>query len=107
MTQLQAIGEDAANEIREFSRKTMVEMLEVPGFLGTTGAKIGLRMITLSAWTDQDALIELMKSGTHAGAMREFFKGMVAESGYTSLWAPSRINAYWVGCISCGEMQDI
>ncbi len=107
VTQLHAADEESALKIREFSRQIMAEMMEVPGFLGTTVAKIGLRMVTLSAWTDENAMSAFMRDGTHAAAMKEFFKGSIADSAYTSMWSPSRINAYWVRCASCGEIKDI
>jgi steroid delta-isomerase-like uncharacterized protein len=106
VTQVHAIDEDAVLKIREFSRQIMTEMMDVSGFLGATTAGIGLRMVTLSAWTDEDALTTFMRGGTHAEAMKELFKGSVGSSGYTSVWSPVRVNPYWVRCTSCGTVLD-
>lgn len=106
VTQIEALDEDKAVEVREASRQIMVEMLKAPGFIGATVGKIGPRQYTLSAWTDSEAPAEFMRQGGHAEAMKTFFAGTLARSAYTSVWSPERINPYWVRCESCGTMHD-
>ena len=106
ITQLEAIDEAAVLRVRERGRQIMAEMLQAPGFLGATTAVQGLRMVTLSAWTDERALAAYMRQGAHDGAVKAFFDGTLARSGYTSVWQPLRINAYWVRCESCQRMND-
>jgi steroid delta-isomerase-like uncharacterized protein len=105
ITQLQAIDEDAALKIREYSRQILSEMLSETGFIGSTTATIGPRMLTVSAWTDPEAPASFMRNSTHAQAMRTFYGGTLAESAYTSVWSPVRVNSYYVRCRSCGKMQ--
>lgn len=106
VTQLFARDEDAAAEVSERSREILVEMMAAPGFIGATTAKIGPRMVTLSAWTDPEAPAKFMSQGKHAEAMKPFYDGSLSDAGVTSVWSPARINSYWVRCESCGTMND-
>ena len=78
----------------------------MPGFIGAVTANFGLRMVTMTAWTDAEAPRQLMREGAHAAAMKPFFDGALATSGFTSVWSPARINPHWVRCDACGKMQD-
>lgn len=106
ITQLHAPDEEAAERVRDYSRKIMMEMMDAPGFVGAVVAKVGLRLITMSAWKDKDAPARFMKQRTHAEAMKPFFDGTLATSTFTSVWIPERINSYWIRCASCGSMVD-
>ncbi len=106
ITQLEASSDDHVEKVRELSRPSMVEMMDAEGFIGATTATIGRRMVTISAWTDPEAPQRYMAEGTHAKAMKTFYAGDLADSGYTSAWVPQRINSYWVRCDACGKMAD-
>lgn len=106
VTQLTARDEAAAEKIRDYSRQILAEMAELPGFIGAVTARIGLRQMTLTAWTDADAPAKFMRKGIHGEAMKPFYDGSLSESGYTSVWLPERINPYWVRCQACGKMAD-
>lgn len=105
ITQLDVDGEELAEEVRGYSRRILPEMLQDPKFIGATLAKVGSRMMTISAWTDARAPADFMRKGTHGEAMKPFFKGDLGLSAYTSVWVPERINPYWVRCGACGKMQ--
>lgn len=106
ITQLQARSEETALDIRERSRQVLSEMMETPGFIGAVTATVGMRLMTISAWTDEEAPARFMSQGSHADAMRSFFSGELAENGYTSVWSPVRKSPYWLRCNKCGSMND-
>ena len=106
ITQICTPGEDETARVREFSRQIMMDLMETPGFIGAMTGRIGDRGVTITAWTDEHAAAQVMRQPTHAGAMKPFFDGSIAASGYTSVWAPLRINTYWVRCDACGKMRD-
>lgn len=104
ITQLEVTGDAMAEEVRAYSRTILAEMLDDPAFIGATTARIGPRMVTISAWTDTQAPAAFMRKGAHAEAMKPFYKGNLGVSAYTSVWTPERINPYWVRCDACGRM---
>ncbi|WP_428643089.1 hypothetical protein, partial [Roseibium sp.] len=71
ITSLQVLDDDAAQRVREASRLSLAEMLQMDGFIGATNAKIGNRMVTISTWRDAESSRFVMRGGTHAEAMRE------------------------------------
>jgi steroid delta-isomerase-like uncharacterized protein len=100
---------DAADQerISEYSRQIATEMLGMDGFLGWTGAIIGDRMATITAWESPEHAEQLMKDGTHREAMRFFWADdSKVLGGWTSVWTPERINALWARCESCGKMVN-
>ena len=104
ITQLEAIDSETAEKVREGSRETLTEMLGMKGFIDAITAKIGDRMMTISAWDDADAPRQLMKQGAHAEAMHSMMKGKLAKNGFTSVYVPTRINPYLRRCEVCGNM---
>ena len=106
ITTLHAIDDAQAMKVSEYSRPSMVEMLDMEGFIGVTTGKIGHRMFTISAWDTPDQPRQLMQGGAHKKSMKPFFAGEVSASGFTSVWVPARINPFWVRCDACGRMSD-
>lgn len=106
ITEIEALNEDAAEENRGLGRGILQEMMGMEGFIGAVIARVGMRQMTISAWTDAEAPARFMNQGTHAEAMKSFFTGELAQSGYTSMWSPVRKSAYWVRCNACGAMND-
>jgi steroid delta-isomerase-like uncharacterized protein len=106
ITTLHARDDVQALKVREYSRPSMVEMLDMDGFIGVTTGRIGHRMFTISAWKTPDQPRQLMQGGTHQTSMKPFFAGELAASGFTSVWVPARINPFWVRCDGCGRMSD-
>jgi steroid delta-isomerase-like uncharacterized protein len=106
VTQIEALDADAVKRIQELGNQIMLEMLQAPGFIGATTATQGLRMITTSAWDDEAALTASMRQGAHGAAVKAFFDGSLARSGFTSVWQSPRINRYLLRCDSCRRMND-
>jgi steroid delta-isomerase-like uncharacterized protein len=105
ITFLEALDEAAALEVREGSSASMIDMLGMEGFIGATAAKIGTRMVTISAWDSPEDSRRVMKEGAHAAAMRGFYDGTLAKGGYTSVWTKHRMNPSYVRCDACGRMH--
>lgn len=104
ITALHTRSEEERERVREYSRNIAVEMMAMPEFIGWTGLIIGDRMITVTAWENTEAPRRLLREGAHVQAMREFYGSGLATAGYTSVWAPARINTFWVRCQACGRM---
>ncbi len=104
ITTLHALDDARVAEVRRYSRVAMAEMLGMNGFVGATIAAIGRRMVTVSAWDTPERSAQVMRDGSHAEAMKPFFRGELASSGFTSVWVPHHVNSYWVRCDGCGRM---
>ncbi len=104
ITCLHALDDKAAEKVRAGSSAAMVDMLGMEGFIGATAARIGDRMVTISAWVDADAPRRVMREGAHATAMRDLIDGSLASSANTSVWSLDRDNGFWMRCGSCGKM---
>jgi steroid delta-isomerase-like uncharacterized protein len=105
ITYLEARDDDAVKTVSEGSRLSLLDMLEMDGFIAATTATIGHRMVTISAWDSPDASRQVMKQGTHSKVMKGFYDGSVASFGYTSVWTKHRVNPVFVRCDSCGRMN--
>lgn len=105
ITTLEALDEESAQKVREGSRDSLIDMLQIDGFIGATTARIGNRMVTVSAWKDAESSQSVMRDGKHAEVMREMFDGTIASSGYTTVWSMERNNGYMVRCPDCGSMS--
>ena len=104
ITYLEALDDAAAQRVRDGSRDSMIDMLKMDGFIGATTAKIGNRMVTITAWTDADASQKVMREGKHSEVMREMYDGTLASGGVTSVWSLERDNGWMMRCSDCGKM---
>lgn len=105
ITYLEALDDTAANRVGEGSRGALIDMLDHDGFIGATTARIGHRMVTISAWTDAEAPRRVMREGTHSRVQRGLMDGSLASAGYTTVWTLERDNGFWVRCVACGKMS--
>ena len=105
ITALRVRSEDEANAVRETSRRLGTEMLAMQGFIGWLGVTVGRRMITVSAWDAPEDAARMAKAPLHRDAVQRFFGREVAESGWTSVWKPERINPHWTRCPACSRMN--
>lgn len=105
ITCLEALDEAAAETVREGSRASVIDMMSQEGFIGATMARIGQRMVTISAWTDAEAPRRVMAEGTHSRVQRGLMDGSLASAGYTSVWTLDRDNGFWMRCDACGKMS--
>ena len=106
VTVLQADSEETSDLVRELSRQIIREMAEMRGFISFLGAAAGGRMITLTAWEDEEAPRALMREGSHRDAVKRFFEERGIRGGVTAVFTPGRIGIRWARCESCGKMVD-
>ncbi len=98
-------SDEETEEIRQHTRETAKEMLQMDGFIGLTLARIEGRGLTISAWEKPEDVRQIMQSPSHAKAMKRFWEGL-ADAAYTSVWVPHHINPLWVRCSDCNKMVD-
>lgn len=106
LTWIQARSEEDVGQVQQYSRAVAAEMVDMPGFIAWIGVVIANRMFTITAWEDEEALLQLRRGGTHPKAMERFFASEVGASAMTSVWKSERINSLWVRCEACGMMED-
>ncbi len=92
-------------DIRDLTRATATEMLNMDGFIGVSFFRIGGRGVTISAWEKPEHVKQLRRGGAHAEAMRRFWAEL-GDSAFTSVWIPDHINPMWVRCRVCHKMMD-
>lgn len=105
ITCLHALDDEAAQRVRNGSRDSLIDMLTMDGFIGATTARIGNRMVTITAWKDAASSQAVMREGKHAEVMRDMYDGSLASSGFTSVWSLERDNGYMMRCSACGAMS--
>jgi steroid delta-isomerase-like uncharacterized protein len=106
LTWIQVRSEEEAQEVRNYSRAAAAEMVDMPGFIAWIGVVIAERLFTITAWEDTQSPQQLRHSGPHEEAVERFFSTDFATSVLTSVWKPERINALWVRCEACGNLED-
>jgi heme-degrading monooxygenase HmoA len=106
LTVLQVNSEKEEDTVRDYSRRIIQEMAQMPGFISFLGAVAGDKMFTISVWENEDAPRALLRGGTHKEAMQKFFGADFTRGGVTSVFTPGRIGVQWARCESCGKMSD-
>jgi len=103
ITYLEARDDDAVKTVRDGSRLSLLDMLEMDGFIAATTATIGHRMVTISAWDSPDASRQVMKQGTPLQGDEGLLRRLRGK-----LWLHQRMDqaqAVFVRCDSCGRMN--
>lgn len=106
LTWIEVRSEEEFNEVRERGRQVIQQMMQMPGFIGTTNVFVGRRLITTTAWEDAETPRQLLRGGAHKEAMDRFFGLDFAAVGTTMVFVPDRINAVWMRCPACGQVAN-
>jgi steroid delta-isomerase-like uncharacterized protein len=106
LTWIQARSEEEAQQVRDYSRPTAAQMVDMPGFIAWIGVGIADRLFTITAWEDAESPQQLLRHTLHKEAVEQFFGADFATGVMTSVWKPERINALWVRCEACGSLED-
>jgi steroid delta-isomerase-like uncharacterized protein len=104
LTMVDAQSDDEVQQIRNYSRRIMLDMPSIPGFLGFLGVVVARRLYTISAWTSPDHAHQLLQGGPHQEAAAEFLRGNLGIAFHSSVWQLHRMGPRWVRCPSCGRM---
>jgi steroid delta-isomerase-like uncharacterized protein len=106
LTWIQVRSEEEAQQVRDYSRPTAAQMVELPGFIAWIGVVIADRLFTITAWEDEESPRQVRHIGPHEEAVERFFGADFATSVLTSVWKPEHINALWIRCEACGSLED-
>jgi steroid delta-isomerase-like uncharacterized protein len=105
LTMVDARSDEEVQEIRTYSRRIMLGMPALPGFLSFLGVVVGRRLYTVSAWTGPEEAHSVMRDEAHRQASSEFHRGKLGTAFHSSIWIPHHMSARWVRCPSCGRMS--
>lgn len=105
LTMVDARSEEEVQEIRMYSRRIIMGMPSMPGFLSFLGAVVGRRLYTVSAWTDPESARGVMRDQAHKEASTEFHQGELGTAFHSSIWTPHHFSQRWMRCPSCGRMS--
>jgi steroid delta-isomerase-like uncharacterized protein len=104
LTMIEARTDEEVQEVRSQSRKIMMGMPPIPGFLSFTGIVVGHRLYTMSTWTEPEQAHQIMANEEHRKATATMFNENLGRAFHTSIWAPVRIGPRWQRCESCNRM---
>lgn len=105
LTMVDGRSDEEVQEIRTYSRRIMLGMPSMPGFLSFLGAVVGRRLYTVSAWTRPDDAHRVMRDEAHKEGTAEFFRGKLGAAFHSSIWTPHHLSARWIRCPSCGRVS--
>jgi steroid delta-isomerase-like uncharacterized protein len=104
LTMVDARSDEEVQEIRMYSRRIMLGMPSMPGFLSFLGATAGRRLYTVSAWTGPEEARCVMRDQAHKEASSEFLRGELGSAFHSSIWTPHQMSARRIRCPSCGRV---
>lgn len=108
MTWIEPRSAAEAAEIEARGAQVVEGLAAEPGFIGFVGTSATGRLLTLTAWTSPEAARSaIARNGAHRTAMERMRSGALGVRGFTSIWAPSRLNVQIADCPSCGSRVDI
>jgi heme-degrading monooxygenase HmoA len=62
--------------MRDISRRIMLQLCGVPGFLSFQGAVIGRRLTTVTLWESREARRQVMREANHQQASHDMLGGV-------------------------------
>ena len=106
LTMIEARTDDEVQQIRDTSRRIMLQLSAMPGFLSFQGAVIGRRLTTVTLWESREAQRQVMREANHKQAASDMFAGSVGAAFHASSWTLERVGELWRRCEACGELRD-
>ena len=106
LTMIDARTDDEVQQIRDVSRRIMLQLCGMPGFLSFQGAVIGRRLTTVTLWESREAQRQVMREANHKQASSDMFAGSVGAAFNSSSWTLERLGELWMRCESCGKLRD-
>ena len=104
LTMVDASSDEEVQQIKMYSRRIILGMPSMPGFLSFLGAVVGRRLYTVSAWTGPEDARCVMRHEAHKEASSEFLRGKLGTAFHSSIWTPHDMSARWIRCPSCGRV---
>jgi steroid delta-isomerase-like uncharacterized protein len=106
LTMIEARNEGEVQQIRDLSRRIMLQLTGMQGFLSFQGAVIGRRLTTVSLWESREAQRQVMREANHKEASHDMFCGALGGAFHASSWSLDRVGELWIRCPACGELRD-
>jgi steroid delta-isomerase-like uncharacterized protein len=106
LTMIEARTDGEVQWIRDTSRRIMLQLSGMPGFLSFQGAVIGRRLTTVTLWESREAQRQVMREANHKQASQDMFAGSVGSAFHASSWTLERMGELWVRCPACGALRD-
>jgi predicted ester cyclase len=107
LTWIDLEGAQEQGQLIARSTDIVMSLAGEPGFLGFSSTTIGARNATLTLWTSPEAAESaLARSRPHEEAAEQVRAGGFAARGFTSFWAPHRLNAQFARC-ECGALVEL
>jgi steroid delta-isomerase-like uncharacterized protein len=106
LTMIEARSDEEVQQIRDTSRRIMLQLPGMPGFLSFQGTVVGRRLSTVTLWETREAARQVMREANHKQASSEMFGGVVGRAFHASTWALERSGELWVRCGQCGALRD-
>lgn len=107
LTMVDARSDEEVQEIRTYSRRILLGMPSMPGFLSFLGAVVGHRLYTVSAWTRPEEAREVMRHEAHREASSGFLGGKLGKAFHSSIWTPHHIGERWIRCSACERSSRV
>ena len=106
LTMIEARSDEEVQGIRDASRRIMLQLPSMPGFLSFQGSVVGRRLTTVTVWESADAARQVMREANHKAASAQMFGGETGSAFHASTWTPQRLGELWVRCAGCGTLRD-
>ncbi|WP_375448099.1 ester cyclase [uncultured Fibrella sp.] len=98
ITWLETSSNEQAQQVKDYSRQVVTEMMGMEGFLGFTAIILGNRMFTITAWETPDHPRRVMRLKTHQKGIAQ----VTEFTGFNSVCTPLRMSTT-VQCQACGK----
>ncbi|HJR49487.1 MAG TPA: ester cyclase [Gemmatimonadales bacterium] len=106
LTMIEARSDAEVQQIRDVSRRIMLQLPGMAGFLSFQGAVVGRRLSTVTLWETAESARQVMKESNHKQASSDMFGGSVGAAFHGSTWVLERLGELWVRCRECGALRD-
>lgn len=106
LTMIEARTDEEVQQIRDASRRIMLQLPAMAGFLSFQGAVVGRRLTTVTIWESAEAARQVMREANHKQASAGMFGGQVGGAFHASTWVLERMGELHVRCPGCGGLWD-
>ena len=106
LTMIEARSDEEVQEIRNISRRIMMQLCGIPGFLSFQSGVIGRRLTTVTLWESREAQRQIMREANHMQASQQVFGGTMGAAFHFSSWRLERLGELWIRCPACEGLRN-